>query len=138
MHKLQLSSALRIASVDAAAREALAAFAEPTYLHQVVSRARDGTMAYANDLAPALARGDSDDEEWRVHFHVPLFVDEIPPFSSTQSFLSEILALHKADPISPHLEVETYTWGVLPDGMRGETIEADIARELGWVLDQLA
>ena len=138
VHKLQLSSALRIPSVDAQARDALAAFAEPTYLHQVVSRAPDGSLAFANDLAPALARTDSDGEEWRVHFHVPLFVDEIPPFSSTQAFLAEILALHKANPISPHLEVETYTWGVLPDGMRGETIEADIARELGWVLDRLA
>ena len=136
MHKLQLSAALRVPSVNAAARDALAAFDEPTYLHQVVSR-RGETLAYTSDLPEALASADSDGEEWRIHFHVPIFVDEIPPFSSTQGFLREILALHRADPISPHLEVETYTWGVLPDTLRGNTIEEDIARELRWVQDQL-
>ena len=137
VHKLQLSAALRLPSVDAEARAALAAFDEPTYLHQVVSHGPAG-LRFEHDLAPALARTDSDGEEWRVHFHVPVFVDEIPPFRSTRDFLAEILALHKAEPISPHLEVETYTWGVLPDGMRGATIEADIARELSWVQEQLA
>ena len=136
VHKLQLSAALRIPEVTAEARSALAAFDEPTYLHQVVSR-RSGTLAFAHDLAPALARTDSDGEEWRVHFHVPLFVDRIPPFRSTQAFLAEILALHKAHPISPHLEVETYTWGVLPADLRSDDIAADIARELDWVRQRL-
>lgn len=136
VHKLQLSAALRVPAVDQAARDALAAFAEPTYLHQVVSR-RGETLAYTPDLPEALARTDSDGEEWRIHFHVPIFVEEISPFASTQPFLREILALHRADPISPHLEVETYTWGVLPDRLRSEAIETDIARELRWVQDQL-
>ncbi len=138
VHKLQLSAALRIPSVDAAARARLAAFDEPTYLHQVVSRRGAGPLRREPDLGPALARPDSDGEEWRVHFHVPLFVDSIPPFDTTQDFLAEILRLHRADPISPHLEVETYTWSVLPEGLRGDNIAADIARELRWVLDRLA
>ena len=73
VHKLQLSAALRIPSVDAAARRRLAAFDEPTYLHQVVSR-RGCLLRRELDLGPALARSDSDSdgEEWRVHFHVPL------------------------------------------------------------------
>jgi hypothetical protein len=142
VHKLQLSAALRIPCVDAAARARLAAFDEPTYLHQVVSRrpgsSGSGQLRRELDLAPALARRDSDGEEWRVHFHVPLFVDEIPPFRTTQDFLAEILALHRSDPIAPHLEVETYTWAVLPPGLRGASIDADIARELAWVLERLA
>ncbi|MFK7944208.1 MAG: metabolite traffic protein EboE [Paracoccaceae bacterium] len=137
IHKLQLSAALRIPSVNAEARAALAAFDESTYLHQVVS-SRNGRLAFQHDLAPALVRDDSDGEEWRVHFHVPVFVSEIPPFATTQDFLTEILAIHREAPVSPHLEVETYTWGVLPAGMRGASIEADIARELQWVLDRLA
>ena len=136
IHKLQLSAALRIRSVDAAARARLAGFNEPIYLHQVVSR-RGGALRREADLAPALARTDSDGEEWRVHFHVPLFVDRIPPFATTQDFLAEILAIHCARSISPHLEVETYTWGVLPPDLRGADVAADIARELGWVLDRL-
>lgn len=141
VHKLQLSAALRIPSVDAAARARLAAFDEPTYLHQVVSRrpgASAGQFGRDPDLGAALARADSDGEEWRVHFHVPLFVERIPPFATTQDFLSEILALHRETPISPHLEVETYTWSVLPPELRGDSIAAGIARELRWVLDRLA
>jgi hypothetical protein len=141
VHKLQLSAALRIPWVDAVARDRLAAFDEPTYLHQVVSRRPDpfcdGPLRREPDLAQALARPDSDGEEWRVHFHVPVFVDEVPPFATTQDFLAEILALHRARPIAPHLEVETYTWSVLPPELRGTSIDADIAREFAWVLERL-
>jgi len=137
VHKLQLSNALRVPAMNADARARLADFDEPTYLHQVVSRA-DGKLRHMVDLAPALARTDSDGEEWRVHFHVPLFAREIPPFATTQDFLREILTLHCAQPISPHLEVETYTWSVLPPELRGPSIAQDIVRELDWVLDQLS
>lgn len=137
IHKLQLSNALRIPAMNARARARLADFDESTYLHQVVSRA-GGSLHREVDLAPALARTDSDGEEWRVHFHVPLFTDEIPPFATTQDFLREILTLHRARPISPHLEVETYTWSVLPPELRGENIAKDITRELDWVLHQLS
>jgi sugar phosphate isomerase/epimerase len=139
VHKLQLSAALRIPYVDDVARARLAAFDEPVYLHQVVSRPPlgDGPLRREPDLAPALSRPDSDGEEWRVHFHVPLFVDEIRPFRTTQGYLAEILTLHRERPIAPHLEVETYTWSVLPPELRGDSIEADIARELAWVLERL-
>lgn len=137
VHKLQLSAALRIPRVGAAEREALAAFDEPTYLHQVIRRTDNGLKAHV-DLAEALALGAaSDGEEWRVHFHVPIFLDDLGAFSSTRDFLEQILALHRDEPISPHLEIETYTWDVLPDGLRGATVDKDIAREIAWVLGQL-
>ncbi|MEM7238869.1 MAG: metabolite traffic protein EboE, partial [Pseudomonadota bacterium] len=103
VHKLQLSAALHVPSVTPDARAALARFDEPTYLHQVVSR-RGDALHFESDLPEALARKDTDGEEWRIHFHVPLFVEEIPPFASTQPFLREILAIHKSRPISSHLE----------------------------------
>jgi sugar phosphate isomerase/epimerase len=138
IHKLQLSSALRIARVDAAARAALAAFDEPTYLHQVVAR-RGEELTRVSDLPEALGRGAAaDGEEWRVHFHVPIFVADLPGFGTTQDFLSEMLALHRASPVSPHLEVETYTWGVLPEALTGAGMEAAVARELDWVKERLA
>ena len=130
IHKLQLSAALRLPEVNPEARAALAAFDEPVYLHQVVSR-RDGRLDRLPDLAPALARGaDADGEEWRVHFHVPLFVSDLGAFRSTQDFLAEILALHRRAPLSPHLEVETYTWDVLPPALRDGPVQDAVAREL--------
>lgn len=138
IHKLQLSAALRVPIVGPEQRAALASFNEPTYLHQVIRRTSEG-MKFHVDLPEALALGDATDgEEWRVHFHVPVFIDDLGAFSSTRDFLQEILALHKANPISPHLEIETYTWDVLPDALRGETVDKDIQREIRWVLEQLS
>lgn len=138
VHKLQLSAALRIAVVTPEAREALKSYAEPTYLHQVVSRSRDGSLRRLPDLGEALARGaQSDGEEWRVHFHVPIFLKELGAFESTRDFLSDILELHRRAPISPHLEVETYTWDVLPEPLRALPMEEAILRELQWVRDRL-
>ena len=68
---------------------------------------------------------------------VRIFLEELEHFSTTQNFLKEILALHRASPISPHLEVETYTWDVLPERYRGVEVSAAIARELNWVRGQL-
>lgn len=137
VHKLQLSAALRVAQMGPEQRAALAAFDEPTYLHQVIRRTSTG-MKSTTDLPEALALGDATDgEEWRVHFHVPVFIDDLGAFSSTRDFLQEILALHRENPISPHLEIETYTWDVLPSDVRGATVDQDIAREMRWVLDQL-
>ena len=73
-----------------------------------------------------------------MHFHVPVFIDTLGAFSSTRDFLREILALHKANPISPHLEIETYTWDVLPNSVRSGAVEKDIQREMYWVLEELA
>jgi hypothetical protein len=69
---------------------------------------------------------------------VPVFRRDLPPFASTQAFLEDILTLHRAAPVSPHLEVETYTWSVLPAAYRGDDMTAAIARELAWVRDRLA
>ena len=138
VHKLQLSSAVRVASGSAREREVLARYNEPTYLHQLIANGPSGLTRFS-DLTEALGDGGArDGEEWRVHFHVPVFLESLPDFDTTQAFLAEILALHRRDPISPHLEVETYTWDVLPQGLRAGKVEDAVARELGWVVEQLA
>ncbi|MCY4222474.1 MAG: metabolite traffic protein EboE [Thiotrichales bacterium] len=137
VHKLQLSAALRVAPVHEVARRALAVYDEPVYLHQTVASAGGGLTRYA-DLAEPLSRGAvSDGEEWRVHFHVPIFVEDLGAFGTTQAFLREILAMHREAPISRHLEVETYTWDVLPRHLTEAGLEAAVARELGWVCERL-
>jgi len=135
--KLQLSSALKVAAFDRESAKHLAAFAEPVYLHQVVQKA-DGALRRFVDLPQALAESArAAGSEWRVHFHVPVFLEQMEHFGTTQSFLAEILALHRARPISRHLEVETYTWDVLPASYRNVELSSAIARELNWVKAQL-
>ncbi|MEQ1804329.1 MAG: metabolite traffic protein EboE [Burkholderiaceae bacterium] len=139
--KAQLSSALRIESFDAQSARHLAAFAEPVYLHQVVQRSR-GELQRFVDLPEALAaaeaaRDEARGAEWRVHFHVPVVLEQMQHFGTTQAFLAQILAMHRAEPISAHLEVETYTWDVLPPEYRSADLSASIARELNWVKARL-
>jgi hypothetical protein len=76
-------------------------------------------------------------EEWRIHFHVPLFREELGPFRNTQAFLRDLLALQARELVSSHLEVETYTWHVLPAEFRGADVAADVAREMEWTLEAL-
>jgi len=133
--KAQLSAGLQIAPVDAAARAALAPFAEGVYLHQVVAR-RGAALERYVDLPDALAE-DAPADEWRVHFHVPIFRERLGAFAGTQAWLASLLALQRAQPFTEHLEVETYTWDVLPAEFRGEPVDDAIARELAWVRDRL-
>lgn len=142
--KVQLSSAMRIARLDRDGLRHLAAFAEPVYLHQVVARSAAGLQRY-QDLPQALAAAEGalaakklGETEWRVHFHVPIFLAEMKDFGTTQAFLLDVLDLHHADPISQHLEVETYTWDVLPPSYRDVDLSTAIARELNWVRQRLA
>jgi sugar phosphate isomerase/epimerase len=135
--KLQLSAALRIPEVGPETADQLRPFDEPVYLHQVVER-RGGRLTRHLDLPDALATvAHSAGAEWRVHFHVPIFLAELKDFSTTQPFLRQILALHGREPISAHLEVETYTWDVLPERYRQVDVASAIARELAWVVEQL-
>jgi sugar phosphate isomerase/epimerase len=135
--KMQLSAGLRIPAVDAEAKRAIARFDEPTYLHQVVERTDDGELIRHLDLPHALATEREDPSEWRVHFHVPIFLERLEHFGNTQSWLAEVLSIHRSTPVTQHLEVETYTWDVLPERYRSEGVVDAISRELGWVRRRL-
>ncbi len=138
--KVQVSSALKAdLPGNPAVREevagALAPFVESTYLHQVVQRNRDGSFAHYPDLPDALpAIGAPEAAEWRVHFHVPIFVERYGALASTQDELRRVLALARERRLTPHLEIETYTWDVLPPDLKADRLES-IAREYAWVLD---
>jgi len=112
-------------------------FADAVYLHQVVERGPAGIRRFT-DLDAAIAAGGGHDREWRVHFHVPLFLNDLGAFGSTRYFTAAVLARHRRRPLSPHLEVETYTWEVLPEAQRTPDVATGIARELAWVMRQLA
>jgi sugar phosphate isomerase/epimerase len=135
--KVQVSAGL-VVRPDLESLVALARFAEGVYLHQVVARTGRQLRRFV-DLAPALAQarpGESDDE-WRVHFHVPLFLEQLGPFQNTQAFLGQLLPLLARTRPTAHLEVETYTWDVLPEEYRRDPVDDAIARELRWTLARL-
>jgi len=136
--KLQISAGLKFDQIDQNTIELLKPFEDNVYLHQVV--ARQGTTLHRfTDLHEAFASisGGAHHDEWRIHFHVPVFMDGFGEYQSTQFFIQDMLELHKTNPISNHLEVETYTWGVLPDKFKTDNMQEAIIRELQWVLIQL-
>ena len=136
--KLQLSAGLRLATLSEPALTALRAFDEPVYLHQVVAKRHDDRLLRFDDLPQAFASEEAcEAQEWRVHFHVPLYTERLDGFVNTQPYLSRILARHGEAPVTQHLEVETYTWDVLPAQHRKSDVVDSIARELDWVLEKL-
>ncbi|HSQ71706.1 MAG TPA: metabolite traffic protein EboE, partial [Rubrivivax sp.] len=139
VHKMQISAGLRLPALNTAALEALRRFDDAVYLHQVVEQGPGGLKRFA-DLPEALAslHDGTAGREWRVHFHVPIFLDRLAPFASTQGFIREVLAIHRTRPVSAHLEVETYTWSVLPEPFRSGSVDEAVARELAWVRTELS
>lgn len=124
--KVQVSSALRAVGDEVAA---LARFDEPVYLHQVVARDADGALHRYDDLGD-FARAGVAAVEARVHFHVPIFAAHLGPCGTTRGFLEEALPL--LDPATL-LEVETYSFDVLPAELRRTSVGESIVRELEWV-----
>ena len=138
LSKLHLSSALRV-QPDAAGQAALAAFVEPTYLHQVVVGNSGVVRRRFIDLPDALAdlEPTQPGDEWRIHFHVPLHAKPGAPFGDTRDHLLGTLDWLKSHPSAcTHLEMETYTWEVLPPAMR-LPIEDQLVREYAWTLAAL-
>ncbi|MBI5056102.1 MAG: metabolite traffic protein EboE [Nitrospirae bacterium] len=130
--KVQVSSALRLIKPH---RETLDKFAEPCYLHQTVIQKRDGTLVRYNDLSDALHDyQENAEDEWRIHFHVPVFLDKADSYGTTRDFTEEVISLLNKNNL---LEVETYTWNVLPAELQTETVTQSIIREILWVKAQI-
>jgi sugar phosphate isomerase/epimerase len=131
--KIQISSALRTDNTPAAL-DALRPFVEPVYLHQVKARTPTGEILSWNDLPQALDElPASTAEEVRIHFHVPLHFTGVGALNSTAPLLTpEFLTNITRDPLT-HLEIETYTWDVLPPSLRSTSIEHSIAAEFQWL-----
>jgi len=137
--KVQLSAALDVKPTPAALAR-LAAFAEPVYLHQVKARRPDGRIDSFPDLPAALdaARGlPRRWDRWRVHFHVPLFFAGGDELTSTAAELTGPFAEALRRGPTEHLEIETYTFSVLPSDLQTPDLVEGIAREYEWVLREL-
>ena len=140
--RIQVSAALKIALPSdeyerAGIRDELEPFAESTYLHQVLQRNTDGTIHHYADLPDALAAvQDPEAEEWRTHFHVPIFLNEYGRLGSTQDDILKVFRLAEERRFTRHLEIETYTWDVLPSDMKRDLLTS-VSREYEWVMDAI-
>jgi len=132
--------------------EELAPFAEDVYLHQVVARAADGGLHRFRDLdvflnPPSFAGPTEGEqsairspqwEEARVHFHIPLHAPPGGALESTSGHLLGVLDVLQTNPgLCSHLEMETYTWGVLPPALRSRKVADQLAAEYDWCLGEL-
>lgn len=161
--KLHLSSALKVRPTTPTCA-ALRGFADDVYLHQVIARAPDGALTRYRDLGDALNQEaarrtpgvenrdvetpgdhsssksrDPQSEEWRIHFHVPLHHQPAPGFDSTTDHLLGLLDVLREDPaICSHLEMETYTWEVMPPEMKNLSVVDQLVAEYDWTLRRLA
>ena len=165
--KVHLSSALAVVPT-VEARQALAAFVDSVYFHQVVARQADGTLQRYRDLDEALAEPSTNSKcgvrsaeygprsgsqlstlnpqpsikqlpEWRIHFHVPLHSRLTGRFENTTDHLLGVLDLLGRQPgLCSHFEMETYTWEVLPPELKQREVVEQLVCEYDWLLRQLA
>lgn len=143
--KIQVSSALHLATpADPAARAALLAYAEPRYLHQTVARRRDGMLLTALDLPDLRAPDEAwrEAEAWRCHFHVPIWWRGAGALGTTRADWEAAVRTAVRLGACDQLEVETYTWHVLPEeeraALEGGNLHACVAAEIAALRAALA
>jgi sugar phosphate isomerase/epimerase len=137
--KIHLSSALKVQSTPAT-RTALGRFADDIYFHQVIERGADGNLKRYRDLDVALAQNATAQEvkDWRIHFHIPLHSSSTNVFGNTADHLLGLLDVLKEQPnLCSHLEMETYTWEVMPEGMKNRNVVDQLVSEYEWTLQAL-
>lgn len=140
--KVQVSSAVAL-SLDGLAAEdrpraiaQLCEFDEPRYLHQTCVRAaEDATAEFFEDLPLALqaTAGRRLRGQWRVHYHVPIYVERFGCLSTSRPDIEACLQAVRRCPELSHFEIETYAWTVLPESLRQPTLAEGIAAEIRWL-----
>src|SRR6478752_6707116 len=136
--KLQEAAAMRVPNVTQKIVDTLRRYAKTIYLTQTVEK-KDGKLNRFLNLEDAFKAWETNPgpREWRTHFHVPVFLDDLGEFGTTRFAIEDALKFHKAKPLSRQLEIETYTWDVLPDHLKSGDIVDYVSREIEWVKGQL-
>jgi len=138
LSKIHLSNALTLNPNDDEAIDRIRAFTDDTYLHQVIIRQENGKLERFIDLPQTLAALDAGEakakgEEWRIHYHIPLYCNPQPPLNSTADHLTALAAFLQRHPnLCRHFEMETYTFHVLPDEMKRTDVVDMLAEEFRW------
>ena len=140
--KFHFSSAMKI-HPQPEVLQGLVPFAEDIYFHQVIARSNNGDLRRYRDLPDALDLANKgltlDDDEWRIHFHLPLHCLPTELFDTTVDQLQSVIEYLGQNPaLCSHIEMETYTWEVLPEGFRQRDVVDQLFGEYNWTLSKLA
>jgi len=141
LSKIHLSSALSVRPNEGVLG-VLKSFADDIYLHQVLARSHDGGLTRHKDLGVALAAAAAHaphpDEEWRIHFHIPLHSPPTKLFGNTQDHLLGVLDIVQREPaMCSHFEMETYTWEVMPPELKNRSVVEQLVSEYEWTLGRM-
>lgn len=139
--KVQISSAVCVdwEAIEPAEREQaldqLRGFAEDRYLHQTCIRVKTSAPAvFYEDLPAAIQQaGHELTGQWRVHFHVPVYLESFGRLRTSQPQILECLTALGEELATVDYEVETYAWGVLPAELQHSRLADGIAQELQWL-----
>ena len=138
--KIHLSSALKL-KPNQQTVDSLKEYQDDVYLHQVIARLQNGDLIRFKDLPDAIEnflKGNFNDDEWRVHFHIPLHASPDSLFDDTRDHIKDTLSVLSSDPeMCKHLEMETYTWEVLPNSMQSNSVIDQLSLEYDWTLNSL-
>jgi len=136
--KLQEAAALWVENLSIDVVPGLRRFTDTIYLSQTTLKTSDGLAKYLH-LKDALDAYESNPvtTELRCHFHVPVFLEEIGPFRTTRFAVLQALEMHRETPLSDHLEIETYTWDVLPEELKTGDIVDYVTNELLFSIEAL-
>ncbi len=139
--KVQIASGLKVLFKGEDRRrklfQCLGHFANSPYLHQVIGRQAKNISSRFSDLCQAMPHLDTcRDEEWRIHYHMPLFVRKYRMLQTTQAETLQVLQLLKKQPFTRHLEIETYTWEQLPADLK-TPLHDSLWKEYRWVMEAL-
>ncbi|MEZ4741956.1 MAG: metabolite traffic protein EboE [Bdellovibrionota bacterium] len=142
--KLQISSGLKIQSLDEVNLNWLRKFPNDIYLHQVVFKNRSFIKRFL-DLpnffkfldSSESTQFDLSEAQCRIHYHVPIYADSVNNVSTTVDFLREVLGVAVRERLTQHLEVETYTFNILPVGSTNLSLTDHIVSELNWVKNEV-
>lgn len=140
--KIHLSNALKVRP-SKAVFELLQSFADPVYFHQVIRKKKNGLLERIQDLDGALRLDPEgvveEDEEWRIHFHIPLHAEPGEGYASTADHLHGVMDFLAREPsLCRHLEMETYTWDVMPGQLKNRDVVEQLVGEYRWTLHELS
>jgi hypothetical protein len=101
---------------------------------KVLQRYKDLDLALEHASSKPHEMGD----EWRIHFHVPLHASPGSTLNDTKEHVLDTLDWLAKNPTAcRHLEMETYTWEVLPKELQSNEVVEQVAKEYEWTLDAL-